>query len=402
MTSNTAQRRNLISVDMLRGLAALAVLMVHTIAWLWAQPWGFLDGNVTRLLADGPFFKIIYVTLFGFGFLGVPLFFVISGFCIHLPYANPQKEILLKPFLVRRFMRLYPLYLLITIESFIFHGFYSGFGHDPCTIENFIGHLFFWHFLSKGFGMGIEGVMWTLAIEVEFYILYCLTLPLLRKFGLTNVTIAALALDIVYRLAYKFYLEPLGLPIIMTPERFFLIRYGEWLLGACLAEQYVQNKAFKLTLLKDSGKRILLAIFLLLFGAVAGISLKLSQHESLDVLSSISFFLIISALIQRERQLDDSERTRLMKNVWLRFLTWAGVRSYSLYLVHAQILWFSHSLGRRLYEKIAPIVHAPVDFGKVLGVLIGICASLLVAQICYRLVEEPSHKLARQWSQKVS
>lgn len=402
METSTTRHRNLISIDILRGLATLAVLMVHTNLWLWKEPLGFFNGKAAQLLAEGPLVKILYLVLFGFGFLGVPLFFVISGFCIHLPYANPQKKLLLKPFFIRRFMRLYPLYILVTIESFILYGFYHGFGHDPCTIQNFIGHLFFWHFFSKGLGMGIEGVMWTLAVEVQFYILYCLTLPLLRRYGLANVTTIALIIDVVYRLVYKFYFHQFDLPIIMTPERFFLIRYGEWLLGACLAEQFVQNKAFTITALKPIRNRIILAIGLLASGAVIGISLKLSQHESLDVLASLAFFLIISALIQQEKQLGDHERSNVMKNVWLSFLAWAGVRSYSLYLVHAQILWFSHSFGRRLYEKLAPLLHTQIDFSKALGVLIGIGVSLLVAQICYRLIEAPSHKLARLWSQPVA
>ena len=88
-------------IDQLRGVAALAVVVCHAAVSayrgapnLGGAPWPWL----------------------GFGYLGVPLFFVISGFCIHLP----QARLLASPaagrpawrrFFARRFWRLYPPYL---------------------------------------------------------------------------------------------------------------------------------------------------------------------------------------------------------------------------------------------------------------------------------------------------
>ena len=94
-------------VDQLRGLAALAVVACHlsVSAYLRAPN---LDGG------PWPWLRMIL----GFGYLGVPLFFVISGFCIHLPYARAlagDREDAALPdwrrFFARRFWRLYPPYL---------------------------------------------------------------------------------------------------------------------------------------------------------------------------------------------------------------------------------------------------------------------------------------------------
>src|SRR5690348_9263470 len=91
-------------VDQLRGLAALAVVVCHLSVSAYpdapnvgGEPWPWLG------------------VLLGFGYLGVPLFFVISGFCIHLPYARGLSAGGAAPdwrrFFARRFRRLYPPYL---------------------------------------------------------------------------------------------------------------------------------------------------------------------------------------------------------------------------------------------------------------------------------------------------
>jgi peptidoglycan/LPS O-acetylase OafA/YrhL len=64
-------------VDQLRGIAALAVVICHASVSAYKTAPN-LDGGPWPWLAS---------TL-GFGYLGVPLFFVISGFCIHLPHAR--------------------------------------------------------------------------------------------------------------------------------------------------------------------------------------------------------------------------------------------------------------------------------------------------------------------------
>jgi hypothetical protein len=71
------QGTRLRSIDALRGLAAIGVVLYHTVQ---RPP----NGIPARLL-DWP----AYVVQFGssFGYIGVFLFFVISGFCIHLQWA---------------------------------------------------------------------------------------------------------------------------------------------------------------------------------------------------------------------------------------------------------------------------------------------------------------------------
>ena len=71
ITASTAPAVRLRSIDFLRGLAALAVAFGHAIT---AAPYGFA----------GVVFEQICLHVMWIAVNGIPLFFVISGFCIHL------------------------------------------------------------------------------------------------------------------------------------------------------------------------------------------------------------------------------------------------------------------------------------------------------------------------------
>src|SRR5689334_2152233 len=103
----TEKRARWERIDQLRGLAALAVVVCHLSVSAYLDVPN-VDGGRWPWLA----------MLLGFGYLGVPLFFVISGFCIHLPFARALAQdpgAVSMPdwrrFFARRFWRLYPPYL---------------------------------------------------------------------------------------------------------------------------------------------------------------------------------------------------------------------------------------------------------------------------------------------------
>ena len=93
-------------LDPIRGIAILLVFVFHSLGTAFGRdelPWGpwFRDFNV-----PGSFLLLLPAT---FGWVGVAIFFVVSGFCIHLSYSRlPQWSL----FLQRRFFRIYPPYLV--------------------------------------------------------------------------------------------------------------------------------------------------------------------------------------------------------------------------------------------------------------------------------------------------
>ncbi|HEU4433174.1 MAG TPA: acyltransferase, partial [Pyrinomonadaceae bacterium] len=101
------QSPRLRSIDALRGIAALGVVLYHAVE----QGPKWLPNN----LFDYPVRALQFVS--SFGYIGVFLFFVISGFCIHLQWAKAratgvEPDIRFGPFWKRRLRRLYPPYVI--------------------------------------------------------------------------------------------------------------------------------------------------------------------------------------------------------------------------------------------------------------------------------------------------
>jgi peptidoglycan/LPS O-acetylase OafA/YrhL len=142
-------------LDGLRGIAISLVVWYH--AWLVS---GFSVG-VMNFIAEA-------------GFLGVDLFFFISGFCLFYPYARAQLEGAPKPtirrFFLRRAAKILPSYLLALV---IFAAVYRDrFASPQDAAVQIASHLSFFHTLNPATFGGISGPLWTIGIEAQFYFIF--------------------------------------------------------------------------------------------------------------------------------------------------------------------------------------------------------------------------------------
>ena len=168
----------LASIDALRGIAALGVVLYHAI--------GRLDAPAPQHLLQWPGFFIH--TLTSFGYVGVFLFFVISGFCIHLQWAKARAvgrphQIQFGAFWKRRLRRLYPAYLIALALYLGLTAISVGFKITGAWIYDVVMHLLMLHNLDPKTAYSINGVFWTLAIEEQLYLAYFLLLFLRTRFG---------------------------------------------------------------------------------------------------------------------------------------------------------------------------------------------------------------------------
>ena len=150
---SSAKHRSL-SLDVLRAIAVLLVLLSHSpVAWMRAVG---LPQSVARAFHQG-------------GWMGVDLFFVLSGFLIAgLLFREHQKhgELRVGSFLLRRGFKIYPAFYVLLAATLIHHAVVSGGLHRAALVEAL--------FLQSYFG-SIWGHTWSLAVEEHFY----LTLPVL-------------------------------------------------------------------------------------------------------------------------------------------------------------------------------------------------------------------------------
>lgn len=143
-------------LDGLRGIAVLLVLWYH----IWEISW----------LSPGPALDFIPAT----GFIGVHLFFFLSGFVITYPFIRATVEGRPAPtwghFAWRRFIKIVPSYVLSIIVAYAIG--YAQIQPGASTVPDIVTHLLFIHtWFPDRYGT-IDGVLWTLAVEVEFYFIF--------------------------------------------------------------------------------------------------------------------------------------------------------------------------------------------------------------------------------------
>jgi peptidoglycan/LPS O-acetylase OafA/YrhL len=387
------------SIDILRGLAAFAVVLSHAQEAYWRAGPLIWDGNASEFFAtQSAFDTLLY--MFRYGGLGVPLFFVISGFCIHLPYAGGRKRMNVREFSIRRMLRLYPLYLAVVIAGFALVGMKYGYGNGEVTWQNFVGHLVFWYYFTDPAspGMGITPLLWTIAIEVHFYVLYVLFLPVVRRFGFAKVVILALAIDVAYRLMFMtLHLEHAGWPRYMQPHRFAVTRFGEWLLGAWIAEAFVRDGMRRVpAVIATLGRALTIGLALVASGVVLAYFVAYDDFVW-DIPAVLGFSIVLVGALHSESVRGAAWASR---RTWYAWACWLGTRSYSLYLTHLLVITV-------ITEAYARFTNTDKDaMGGTWGLLtvagFGIVASVVVAHLTYHLIEAPSHKLGRRLADQVA
>ena len=197
-------------LDLLRFFAAFAVMIYHYCFR------GFSADNMSSL----SFEELAPVAMYGF--LGVQLFFMISGFVILFSAQNSTA----KKFTVSRIARLYPAFwACVTITALT--TLWIGFERYEVGLFQYLANL---SMVSSVFGIeDIDGVYWTLLVEIKFYVMIflLLALGLMRHIaGFLYVWLIASALSQVLTLPYsvEFFLIPYHAPYFIAGAAFFLVR----------------------------------------------------------------------------------------------------------------------------------------------------------------------------------
>jgi len=323
MTKQPSSR--LTSIDFLRGSAALAVVLHHAVNYREDLP------------SQASWFRLFYLIV-DQGHLGVPLFFVISGFCIHLrwakQYAQTNKETLdFTNFWKRRLHRLYPPYLVaLCLTMTIVVVLYAVGEHLPIVdlypeprprwmLIDFFAHLLMLHglhpVLDRGGG---NGVYWTLAREEYFYIMYFGLLAMRRRLGPISSLFSVLVLGV----AFRFLMSPLfssdsgWLTMINTSA---IVLWIQWCLGMLAVEAHYG--LVKLPRWCYAGWLIPLWIAAAILSARYSVLVLLTP-----CLWGMTFFTVLNYCVRLEV-------TGYWPTHWLiRWLSRVGIFSYSLYLIH--------------------------------------------------------------------
>jgi peptidoglycan/LPS O-acetylase OafA/YrhL len=331
------ERKRIIGLDALRGIAAGAVLLHHH-----AQYYDVLYGGRTPLAIDlGP------------GHYGVELFFIISGFVILMTIERRRT---VRDFAVSRFTRLMPAFLAALVLAsalLILLPMPFPFGHP--TFWQFVANLTMAPML---FGQTVIDLpYWTLTYEMVFYIYMalCLRFGLLRSIEWAGL--ALLVAGLLFRATTDVqYHHRTSIVLLAYYSNFFLI-------GICL---------FRITTQRARPVTYVALVLSLAMSGLGGGERSFNSPGWLYLLLTLAFTALVWHATRRPSR-------------WLSWppLVFLGRVSYPLYLVHVVLGYEIIRLG---VEQGWSTLH---------GVIAAGVASLVVATVLHYVVEVPGERWSR-------
>lgn len=286
------QGNRLAEIDALRGIAAVLVLLFH-----YTTRFDQVYGHSQPLEISFPW-----------AYVGINLFFIISGFVIFLTLARTRHA---SDFIVSRVSRLYPAYWISVLITFWVVRMLGLPGKQVSSNEAALNMLMF----HGSFGVPhVDAVYWTLEVELLFYVL-ALALFLSRQLHRVHWFLYALiALKVVYALASRQF----GIDLPWRIQWALILPFIPWFACgiAIYRATHEKNTFERSTRRHDYG--ILLAAIVSI-GYVDGIMFGL-------------LCIFFSALVW----LAANNRLILLRNP---VILWLGFISYPLYLLHENIGW---------------------------------------------------------------
>lgn len=345
-TTRAAHAGRLLAVDMLRAMAALAVVLHHVPfgADDVTQPWRPLLSAPTRL-----------------GHLGVPLFLVLSGFCIHLSVAKgiARGDGVRSDwgrFWRRRFWRLYPPYLAAIAFSLLLYALagsqaYPSFERIVSLPWDLLAHLLMVQnlFAQYCFGLG-NGPFWTLGLEEQLYALYAAYLLLRRRLPTGRVVCVALVVSLTWQGSWRWIagmddgaMQPTLGSAPLALGRWLKWPFGLWLswvLGAWAAEAYAGAAPLPGWCTRRRSALLLAGIGLTTsHPALESLAAHAPNVEPvLRLLSGVSDLAFAAAAFVVLNRWVRAESAGGFRGPFARGLGALGVMSYSLYLTHMPLL----------------------------------------------------------------
>lgn len=360
----------LLSIDALRGIAALGVVLYHAVHQT--------TNAVPHNLFKWPVKLLQFLS--SFGYIGVFLFFVISGFCIHLQWARSRaagqrQEIQFGSFWKRRIRRLYPPYLIAFALFLGMAALTTGINVTHFLVYDIVMHLLMLHNLDPHTCYSINGVFWTLAIEEQLYLAYFLLLFLRTRWGWgPTLIVCALA-----RVGWFFFSQLVWLSTgvgVPVPEA-AASHWFTWALGAVGVEA-----AFGLVQLPRWCRNLWLGGMAIVCASATSVLLPLLGKDSM--LHQLGWMLMHPAwgfgffvLVNRAVRAEKSWAATLRRPRVVAFAAFIGVFSYSLYLTHELVIMQSWSF---VVAALPPMLNT---------LLIVIPATVGCAWLFFRFCEKP-------------
>lgn len=340
-----------------------------------------IDGVRTLAVLGVIIYHLLPTTLPG-GYLGVPLFLLISGYFVTLQLVRQMDQtggIQLTKFYLKRLRRLYPvLIVMLTVTTAYITLFARDLLHNiKSTIATNLLWVYNWWEIGHGQsyfdrfnGESPFTHLWTLGVEAQFYFLWPLILfmlfLILRKRSKIKWTVFILAVASAVEMALLFDPQNINRVYYGTDTRAFSLLLGSWLALCWPIDRLNASLTAHAARILDGVGIGALLITLLGFFTLPG-------QSSWTYRGGMFFYSLIGMILIATVVHPGSHMNRWLTNP---FFTWIGQRSYGIYVYQLPVMGF--------YERVVEIGRHPV-----INALVECLLILAISEFSYRLVEQP-------------
>lgn len=368
-------RAHVPALDGVRGVAILVVL-VH---------------NLSIFVGKGSIADRLWTVVTEAGWVGVELFFVLSGFLITgiLLDDDPARgrAANLKAFYIRRSLRIFPLYYAFLVVYFVLAPLVA-----PSLARPFAEVKWYWVYLSNwsclwwGVLPGL-GHVWSLAVEEQFYMVWpWLVGGLSRRFFL-SICLSIVIVAFGARLGFWAIAIDDAWIYCSTATRMDALAIGALLALGLRSDVWRARIAAKLR----PATIVTVVALLLLMVKTHG----MNRHNPLVQIVGYLLIAVASGSLVAYAALPspgDASRPRLLAHPVLRFF---GRYSYGIYIIHAPLKHLAFDTWKPAIE--AHLARHPVATDMAFIVVLTM-VTIVVALVSWTLLEKPCLRLKERWA----
>jgi peptidoglycan/LPS O-acetylase OafA/YrhL len=366
------------ALDGLRGVAILMVMAFHLYGLVYVLDGRWHRGAVDLWVGRG----------FGIGWVGVDLFFVLSGFLITGILLDAKgTTTYFRSFYARRVLRIFPLYYAFIIFMLVIAPRFD-LGDSASLREN---QFWYWTYLTN-IGFSFDGLaspapfgnahvhLWSLAVEEQFYLVWPFVVLALDRRKLTVVALAMIPAALLFRVFLNSDFAPEGVRANaaygLMPARFDTLALGALIAIALRGDPGLEPlRRYAGPVIAAAG-----AGLVALFVTQDGISFIDPDIQSIGYTAIAALFAATLLIVLTARPEGMLHRTLV-----LHPLRAIGKYSYALYVVHPVV---SQTMAREIAER----YDLPLVFGSQIPISIAVAlgsgaVAFAVAWLSWQLLE---------------
>jgi peptidoglycan/LPS O-acetylase OafA/YrhL len=348
-------------LDAVRGLSFIAVFFYH---------------SFHPSFGEGLFAELLHF-MYGCLDYSIDVFFILSSFLLTWLGINEYERkgnFSFRNYFLRRALRIWPLYYVIMIFSFVLVPLCASWLHITVSLPPPAWYLFFVSNFYTADHVYFLRFLWTLSVEEQFYLALGLCLLFLQK----RLSIMV-AVFLTVSIAFNLYTAAKNIPAYFNTLTYLF----DFSIGS-LAALVLKKNNFIVLKMRHLTKGQSVFFYSLIPAVIIAFFFLQRQFsgaaQDLALVSLRLTFVVLAGLLIIEQMVNGNSPLQLAKN---RFLIYTGKLSYGLYCFHGIVLTFGAIALNKMHLNIPELLTA----------CIYLAVNYLIAAISYKYLEKPFLKL---------